>query len=241
MEPSILLRIVISTMLGPGLHLQKPANMHGKEEYRCTPKTHPYIKEFDKDIKREKIKETTWEEIPSDHPYWKEYSKEHPSQEAPFDGLDPQELIKEKKKFHSTHGDVDLENTSRIEFSGGGSTLGFVLEGEKLGVAQQMFGDPSSNDDTEHYNGAWKEDEATLASVGARIEVHGGFSVGWSHRILKEEHHDYQTSISVELSDPDPTDYFVVDMSLDPDYGTYVFNTVAGHSRCPHEPGTKGV
>lgn len=46
------------------------------------------------------------------------------------------------------------------------------------------------------------------------------------------------TSVSFSLSDPDIDDEFVVDVYYDEYYGTFIFNTVAGRSKCVWEKGT---
>jgi len=46
------------------------------------------------------------------------------------------------------------------------------------------------------------------------------------------------TSISASLSDPDIDDEFVVDIYYDNKFGTFIFDTVAGRSRCIFEEGT---
>jgi len=43
------------------------------------------------------------------------------------------------------------------------------------------------------------------------------------------------TSVSLSLGDPDIYDEFVVDIYYDNTYGTFIFNTVAGRSKCVHE------
>ena len=46
------------------------------------------------------------------------------------------------------------------------------------------------------------------------------------------------TSVSVNLGDPDIGDEFVVDIYFDEIYGTFIFHTVAGISKCIHEENT---
>ena len=49
---------------------------------------------------------------------------------------------------------------------------------------------------------------------------------------------ELSTSVSASLSDPDIDDEFVVDIYYDDKYGAFIFNTVAGRSRCIFEEGT---
>ena len=66
--------------------------------------------------------------------------------------------------------------------------------------------------------------------LGKRVEI--------KHSMLKEETSEDSTSVSFHLGDPDPGDEFVVDIFVDNRYGTFLFETVGGISRCPHEPNT---
>ena len=59
------------------------------------------------------------------------------------------------------------------------------------------------------------------------------------HSSTKSKSHSEATSISFSLSDADKGDEFVVDVSFDKKYGTVVFDTISGLSKCPHEDGTK--
>ena len=53
-----------------------------------------------------------------------------------------------------------------------------------------------------------------------------------------EEEHDSERSVVVSLGDGDGGDYFAVKISEDPVYGTPVFTTMGGASKCPGETGT---
>lgn len=64
------------------------------------------------------------------------------------------------------------------------------------------------------------------------------FSLHVSHETSYGKSEEDSTSISVSLGDPDIGDEFVVDLYYDKTYGTFIFDTVAGISKCIHEKGT---
>ena len=61
---------------------------------------------------------------------------------------------------------------------------------------------------------------------------------------LKGTHTDSEKSVhkfkqGFHLEDKSVGDFFTVDITKDPNYGTYLFKTVSGRSSCPTEPGTQ--
>lgn len=77
---------------------------------------------------------------------------------------------------------------------------------------------------------------AAGVSIGA--EVGGNFKYTDSSSATIKEESGRETTVSFVLGDEQPNDEFVVDIYVDPIYGTFVFNTVSGRSRAPHEPNT---
>ena len=55
---------------------------------------------------------------------------------------------------------------------------------------------------------------------------------------LSEEEHDSERIVTVSLADNDIGDFFAVRITEDPVYGTPVFTTMGGTSKCPGETGT---
>ena len=53
-----------------------------------------------------------------------------------------------------------------------------------------------------------------------------------------EEEHESERTVTVSLGDDDGGDYFAVRITEDPVYGTPVFTTMGGASKCPGETGT---
>jgi hypothetical protein len=62
--------------------------------------------------------------------------------------------------------------------------------------------------------------------------------VSYSETWNKSMKNTQETSVTVVLGDEDPGDELVVDMFYDKKYGTIVFETVAGRTKCPQELGT---
>lgn len=72
--------------------------------------------------------------------------------------------------------------------------------------------------------------EASLDPLNLAIET--------THTWNKSMKNIKETSVSVVLGDDDPGDELVVDLFYDTKYGTVVFETVAGRTKCPQELGT---
>ena len=64
------------------------------------------------------------------------------------------------------------------------------------------------------------------------------FSLNISHETSYGITEEDSTSVSVSLGDPDIGDEFVIDLYFDKTYGTFIFDTVGGRSKCVHEEGT---
>jgi len=64
------------------------------------------------------------------------------------------------------------------------------------------------------------------------------FHIHVTHETVTTNKAERSTSVSASLSDPDIDDEFVVDIYYDNKFGTLIFDTVAGRSRCIFEEGT---
>ena len=62
-----------------------------------------------------------------------------------------------------------------------------------------------------------------------------------THESIKETTNSQSTSIGFTLGDNDPGDEFVVDLYYDEKFGTIIFNTIGGRSKCPHEVETAAI
>lgn len=77
-----------------------------------------------------------------------------------------------------------------------------------------------------------------LLSNAVKLAWNGDFSVGVNNVTSSTNEHSVERTITVVLDDADQGDYFAVRMSEDPVYGTPIFFTVGGESKCPGETGT---
>jgi len=59
-----------------------------------------------------------------------------------------------------------------------------------------------------------------------------------THTWQKSMKNTKETSVTIVLGDEDPGDELVVDLFYDKTYGTVVFETIAGRTKCPQELGT---
>ena len=59
-----------------------------------------------------------------------------------------------------------------------------------------------------------------------------------THTWNKEMENTKDTTVEITLGDEDPGDEIVVDLYYDRSYGTIVFETIAGRTKCPQELGT---
>ena len=64
------------------------------------------------------------------------------------------------------------------------------------------------------------------------------FKVEYTHNWKKSMKNTKETKVSFVLGDENPGDEFVVDVFYDTKYGSVVFDTIAGRSKCPWEAGT---
>jgi len=75
--------------------------------------------------------------------------------------------------------------------------------------------------------------------LGSHYESAMGVKRDKKSSVLSTAETDMASSIGFTLGDPDTGDVFDVDVFVDPNYGTFVFNTVSGQSMCPSEAGTE--
>ena len=76
--------------------------------------------------------------------------------------------------------------------------------------------------------------------VGLTADVAGGLTNVFTVHLGKtsEEDHSVERTVTVALDDGDDGDFFAVRITEDPVYGTPVFTTMGGVSKCPGETGT---
>ncbi|EDQ84448.1 uncharacterized protein MONBRDRAFT_12796 [Monosiga brevicollis MX1] len=127
----------------------------------------------------------------------------------------------------------ELELYSAISFTGGGQAYTFE---ETSGV------DNSSDSGT-----MAQKDFHILGAVAAKVQLVGvgpslDFEIGYTRHEesadITTTDTDVETTRGFVLADGDGGDKFVVKVARDPIFGSFVFTTVAGSSKCPHETNT---
>ena len=132
-----------------------------------------------------------------------------------------------------------LEGIDVITFTGGGSSLGFVLDKEKAsskivleGTGQnqeEYINDKNGQFGLFYFIASSDYSESTGSVERVRIEK--------KRRTAKKT--NSKTSIEFHLGDENVGDRFDVKISLDPKYESFVFTTQStSRSKCPHESGT---
>ena len=79
-----------------------------------------------------------------------------------------------------------------------------------------------------------------IFGVGLTADTSGGLTNVFTVHLGKtsEEDHSVERTVTVALEDDDDGDFFAVRITEDPVYGTPVFTTMGGASKCPGETGT---
>ncbi|KAG2486018.1 hypothetical protein HYH03_015331 [Edaphochlamys debaryana] len=135
------------------------------------------------------------------------------------------------KQLDAIQQRMDKEFT-KVSFSGGGSGYWYRLSTHSTLTTKIKFG-INFKDLLGFFGeqgggvGLWLEnvDEGKYA-----------LELEFDSTLLKET--ERQRNVTFYLSDKDAGDAFLVKVKPDPAFGTPVFQTLAGRSRCPHEPGT---
>jgi hypothetical protein len=127
-------------------------------------------------------------------------------------------------------------DASIIAFSGGGGETTYSYSSTKSTSLSISF----ATDSSMTAYGFGNVDIAVFGFRGGLNAGGGSFGGGDKPTIDTESGKEVESENTVDftLSDPDIGDYFDVQISHDPIYGTPVFDTLAGRSLCPHEIGT---
>jgi hypothetical protein len=161
---------------------------------------------------------------------------------AHYSGLVPNTLAENAISLQTgkkTENSTELKQINLIKFSCGGSQFMFELHQneikshtEKLNGAQPI----QNSNGYLNVGGYYNLDVKAPALVG--VELTGDITHHVNQVATQTDDTSEDTMIGFVLSDDDDTDVFDVSVYLDPDYGTFVFVTTSGQSRCPHEDGT---
>jgi len=162
-----------------------------------------------------------------------------------YSSLIPKKLAEQAEQVRFLAGDSDasptgaeeLEHINLIKFDGGGAEVRFELKKEFIHEHTSKIGNPQDNMKQHFAAGG-----GTSIDIESPVVVDIGFQAKFQQELDRvheetDENND-ETVIGFVLNDPDSGDVFDVEVFLDPDYGTFVFNTVGGRSKCPVEYGT---
>ncbi|CAB9518222.1 Cupin superfamily protein [Seminavis robusta] len=133
----------------------------------------------------------------------------------------------------SQSGKKDLKETNRLQFSGGGGTMEFTMGHAGITEISQL--NPALNNEESTFGGTLSFD----MSGGPGIMIGGGFELTHvttrSQVFTETDGEEKETTVSFVLGDEDKDDDFVLDIFVDPKFGTFIFRTVAGTTSAPWE------
>merc|ERR1712038_1044227 len=159
--------------------------------------------------------------------------------------LTPPSLVDDKEALENELVEkVKDEPVKRIQFSGGGNTFSMTMNKEKVfnEVGLSDWGGINVDSETSIQGPGLHYAKLNLFGTGIGFEANLlNLNVHVTHESTKGETDTEQTSIGFVLGDNDRQDEFVVDLFYDDQYGTVIFKTVAGQSKCPHEPNTAAI
>jgi len=188
-----------------------------------------------------------WEPIPEDSPYWAEWEVLHPTPKELASPIVSKSLLDNAERYDDASiGQIqsDLESTGSIYFSGGGSSLSVTLGSSQLEQLQQkLFEKTKLGGERHNYDhtitGATDAVfQTNVLGFEVQGDVGGSIQYDAQNRLFIQDDTQSDVSVSFALGDPNPGDEFLVKVFIDPKYGTFVFRTIRGVSKCPHEPGT---
>ena len=158
--------------------------------------------------------------------------------------LAPPTLLSGAESVEDTEKKTKLEEIKRIQFSGGGSTFSMTLSKEKIWdkvVLSCWEGCNKEYDNTIEGPGL-DHLEVLFMGIGPMTKFNIlNLKTHVIHESTKDDTDAESTSIGFTLGDDDPGDEFVVDLYYDEKFGTVIFNSIAGRSKCPHEAGTAAI
>ena len=140
--------------------------------------------------------------------------------------------------------DVDKEeDVKRIQFSGGGNTFSMELSKEKMWDKITLSDWDGRNRNQDISMSLFSFDAAIkVMNIGPEITLKPyDLTLSVNHESNKQHTQTNSATVDFVLGDDNPGDEFVIDLYFDKKFGTIVFDTVAGRSKCPHETGTAAI
>ena len=134
-----------------------------------------------------------------------------------------------------------IETAKRIQFSGGGNIFSMNMQQEKVlnEVGLACWHGCNSDSNSEINPPGLTDLTLKMFGMGPQIAIIPlDLNIHVSHDSTKGGSATESTAMEFVLGDGDKGDEFVVDLYYDDKYGTVLFNTTGGQSKCPHEDGT---
>jgi len=144
------------------------------------------------------------------------------------------------KLFPGTEANLaDWKEVQSISFSGGGGELSFSLD--------ESFYEEKGILDPEDIGGNVEQEQSlsfdrnvgfSIFGAGLDLELLQHADSGYMNHAFKHSLKQDDSSAGFVLVDPDVGDHFDVKVAIDKNYGSFVFKTTGGLSKCIHEAGT---
>jgi len=156
-------------------------------------------------------------------------------------------VLASKSEWASSHRpDTDgekeraIETAKRIQFSGGGNKFSMNMKQEKvLNKVELACWHGCNIDSNSEMRGPGFNSLLKAFGNGVKLELTPmDINIHISHESTEGGSDTESTTMELVLGDGDKGDEFVVDLYYDDKYGTVLFNTTGGQSKCPHEDGT---
>lgn len=161
-------------------------------------------------------------------------------------GLAPGHLIDEAERLDVQLGNLTsvsdeqlkegIRTAKRLQIAGGGSIYGLKLQKVRQDSRTSCQNTCSVKTSNTFKLPALKKFTTKVFSTGVKLSVDPlNIQIQSEHVWQKQSSTTEATQVSVTLGDPDAGDELVVDMFYDATYGTLVFETIAGKTKCPQE------
>jgi hypothetical protein len=132
----------------------------------------------------------------------------------------------------------------RLQFSGGGNTVEIQMKSEQVSnhLKNSCWNECNVHKETKIGLPSVTDFKALAFENGIGMDIDSGEStINVVHTSTKSTQHTESTTVGFVLGDADPQDEFVIDIYTDETYGSLIFDTVGGQSKCPHETDTAAV
>merc|ERR1711935_764041 len=134
--------------------------------------------------------------------------------------------------------EADWKDVKDISFSGGGGELTFSLDKSFYDEMGKTEGPVYDNFETDLSTTINIDSEFNVFGLEFQMGIDVGGDLGFARHSFKHSINSDDSSVGFVLTDPDSGDEFDVKIGIDKTYGSFVFKTTGGLSKCIHEIGT---